>query len=530
MSTSTGLTYVAGTQCATCSGVNLYNQTESTTAQSFSSASHVPLFGQSTGAFVIKESCELKTANGSQWSYPNQTIIVINDQSTSQFAQDSNIQIGSGLDGLIGLGTNRLPPSSLGNSSPFTAGFADSVFGQYLARNPIVVNFTFGMSLNPPLNMVRGNNTSSTPVSGASSSAGVLHWLQPDPTAYDTSQVSWVTVNNSSAGFTPTDSTGTSGAGDWFVGLDGWVMNSGDDQLANTKSVVATVDPMYTDMYLPADQAKLIHEAIPGSNFRPDLSSLGPLSDAWTIPCDATFSFGLVVGSQTFTLNPDNLIITQPDGTCISGIEGWTDSTQTTYLFGARFLSTIYLIFNIPRDGADQVGFAPRSSSSSKFNHIGAIVGGAIGGAALLIIVAFTIFFFVYRHRRQAYRVTAAQYDDSQGLEKIYDVQPFSLGTPTTVQFPPGPESTAGSSSLYTTSPHAGLSFIQEEAHVDIAPPSYETSEAQIGGSSSSSPTFQNDKSGSYTANFQPGPLPHHTPLTPVHEVGISGSSSAGIY
>ena len=84
-------------------------------------------------------------------------------------------------------------------------------------------------------------------------------------------------------------------------------------------------------------------DAIPGSNLRPDLSSLGILSQAWTIPCDSSFSFGIVVGSQTFTLDETSLVIQQPNGICVSGIEGWTDETQVNYVFGARFLSTIYL-------------------------------------------------------------------------------------------------------------------------------------------------------------------------------------------
>lgn len=360
---------------------NRYNRTESTTAQTFSSASSVPLFGTPTGASVIKEFCQLTQQNGSAWPYPNQTsklpwlsifhvsgclnegsaVIVTTQQPTSQVAQDSNAQIGTGLDGLIGLGTNRGSPS---NSSGFSANFDDSIMGQFFIRNPTAVNFTFGMMLNTPLNVPRGNNTSSQSVSGAGSSAGILHWLQPDLSAYDPNQVSWITANNDATGGAPTVATNTTGSGDWFVSLDGWVMVSGDNHLSNTKSVVATVDPLYPEMYLPADQAKLIRtcrscgtdvmngtlthlicsdDAIPNATLRTDLSSLGALSQAWAIPCDSSFSFGLVTGSQTFTMDPNTLIISQPDGTCVSGIEGWTDTTQTTYLFGSRFLSTIYL-------------------------------------------------------------------------------------------------------------------------------------------------------------------------------------------
>ena len=67
------------------------------------------------------------------------------------------------------------------------------------------------------------------------------------------------------------------------------------------------------------------------------------LAQAWTVPCNSTFSYGIIVGSQTFTLDEGDLVLPQPDGSCVSGIEAWLDSTETTYVFGARFLSTIYL-------------------------------------------------------------------------------------------------------------------------------------------------------------------------------------------
>ena len=211
------------------------------------------------------------------------------------------------------------------------------------------------MQLGKPLNIPRGNGSTSQSTS-TPGDPGMLHWLQPDESAYDPSKLQWV-----SAGIAQQPTPFGNSSGDWYVGLDGWVLDSGDDHVSNSKSVTATVDPLYTEMYLPQDQARLIRacipyqplmlsvltsaidDAIPGANLRPDLSSLGNLSEAWTVPCNSSFSFGLVVGSQTFTVDESTLVIEQPDGTCVSGIEAWTDSTQTQYVFGARFLSTIYL-------------------------------------------------------------------------------------------------------------------------------------------------------------------------------------------
>lgn len=69
------------------------------------------------------------------------------------------------------------------------------------------------------------------------------------------------------------------------------------------------------------------------------------MSQAWTLPCNSNFTFRLLIGSQIFALDESILVIDQglDDNTCVSGLEGWTDSFETMYLFGARFLSTVYL-------------------------------------------------------------------------------------------------------------------------------------------------------------------------------------------
>ena len=181
--------------------------------------------------------------------------MVMQQQQPSVLEQASNAMIGTSLSGIIGLGSNRGSTASSGNSSGYVANFYDSIAGQFFIRNPTAVNFTFGMMLNTPLSVPRGSNSSSA-IKGAGDPAGILHWLQPDPSAYDSSKVSWVDATSTAT--IPTVASNSTGAGDWFVGLDGWVLNSGNNHVSNTNSVVGTVDPLYTDMYLPADQARLI--------------------------------------------------------------------------------------------------------------------------------------------------------------------------------------------------------------------------------------------------------------------------------
>ena len=126
------------------------------------------------------------------------------------------------------------------------------------------------------------------------------------------------------------------------------------------------------------------------------------------------------------------------------------------------------------------MGFAPRSSaSSSKSNHVGAIVGGTIGGIAFLIFTGFGIFYLMYRHRQGSHRITPATYDDGQEIEKPEGtVQPFPLSatTPTTVRFAHAPQSSI-SSADGLPSPSTMPMLLHQHDSLEVAPPSYEVSE-----------------------------------------------------
>ena len=161
---------------------------------------------------------------------------------------------------MIGLGTAKQTTSST-NRSVYTPQFGDSPFGQWLAQHPTALNFSFGMALNPPRSAQRGNGTSTGKVSGEANGAGILHWLQPDPSAYDSTKLVWRTVNNSITPQLPVSGNATSGA-DWFLDMDGWVMTAGNNHLSNTAGIIATVDSLYPELYLPASQAKLIRTCL----------------------------------------------------------------------------------------------------------------------------------------------------------------------------------------------------------------------------------------------------------------------------
>lgn len=77
---------------------------------------------------------------------------------------------------------------------------------------------------------------------------------------------------------------------------------------------------------------------IPGAALQP-----GPVNDStvWSIPCDSQFSLALQFG-QTFVLDQSNLII-QNGSSCVGAIQGWPDNSTTSFLFGGRFISSLYL-------------------------------------------------------------------------------------------------------------------------------------------------------------------------------------------
>ncbi|CAL1697102.1 unnamed protein product [Somion occarium] len=483
---NSGLTYVAGQGCSTCSNIALYDQSRSTTAQALNANATTNFLTDTSSGPVIKETCSIQTSNGSNWVYPNQTVVVIQNQQANGFGQ----LLGgfTGVSGIVGLGTNlNSQPSSSGGG--FQAAFADSIYGQWLNRNPTASNFSFGMALSPPA--VRRNNGSTVPSDAAGTNAGVLNWMQPDSSMYKGDQITFKPVDNSANG----GAAGNSGSppsnapsSEWSLSLDGWVFADGDNRISNTRSVVADVEALYTELYFPQDQATLLHAAIKGSSLQPNLGSLGPtISRAWTIPCDAQFSFGFVVGSQTFTLDHNSLVIRESDGTCVSAIEAWADPNQTKYLLGSSFISSIYLIFQINRDGTQVVGFAPFADPPKKSSHTGAIVGGVIGGVAFLVIVALSAFFLSrYYHRKSTLGTFDPQLDETKAPT------PYTLGAPTgevSIYTPNGASANAARQSYLPVSAGTSvtdplfanaMSESSQYAPELISPPAYDASEASF--------------------------------------------------
>jgi len=404
----------------------------------------------------------MQTANGSDWKYTNQTIVVANSQSAGSIFNNN-------LSGVLGLGTNRNAAASNPSGANFTAGFNDTIYGQWMNRNPAQDTFQYGMSLSPPITTPKNTTLSEQPTVTPKSDAGRLDWLQPDDSAYNKNSMAAVNVqSNSSANYST-----SGGQPDFTVELDGWTFKSGGSEASNNDILVTTVDPYYTDIYFPLSQAQLLNELIAGSSYEPTLSSLGNQSGAWLVPCDSTYTFSVTIGGQTFTLDQSTLM-TNNDGVCTSGIEGWVDSKISQYILGARFLSQFYVIFQINRNGTDTVILASRSSTSHS-GDVGAIVGGTVGGVAGLLLIALGAFFFWRRWQNRTL------YDEGE-KPALDDHIAAAHVEPYIVAAAPPLSATQSVFSAQQTafssppgSPGAGDPLLQHDMHMQMdVPPAYE--------------------------------------------------------
>ena len=72
-------------------------------------------------------------------------------------------------------------------------------------------------------------------------------------------------------------------------------------------------------------------------------------TNSWEVPCNTQISFTVTADSQQFTVDQSLLVVDQGDGTCISIIEGFTDSSVTQCIFGQTWLSQLYVYVPPPR-------------------------------------------------------------------------------------------------------------------------------------------------------------------------------------
>ncbi|TFK31098.1 aspartic peptidase domain-containing protein [Crucibulum laeve] len=354
LSLGTGYSLVAASDCTSCGSEQKYDLNSAPTAPIGSQA--VSVLGASASGQVMQENCSMVTDNSSLWHYPEHPMVMVNQSSSL---------ISSGISGILGLGTNRL-----------NGNFSSSTLGGWLSSNAALSNVSFGLSLNPP--------------EISSSDAGQLHWLAPDPSAYQ-GEVSWKDLI-----------TTTSLDSDWVFKMDSWMFNvtDGGSQSRNGGNMTTAVDPYNPNIIFPSDIAHSIHSSINGAVLKTQTS----MSSVWSIPCDSRMSLTITVGTHPYMLLEDKLIQSD-NGNCTSAIEGWTDNTNDAYLFGATFISSVYLIFTVNSMGHGSLGFAKRGLVSAKGLSPGAIAGITLGSLACAgILIVGIMVFGIGRQQRKAHQ------------------------------------------------------------------------------------------------------------------------------
>lgn len=61
------------------------------------------------------------------------------------------------------------------------------------------------------------------------------------------------------------------------------------------------------------------------------------------MPCNTTIQLTVTANGQQFTVDESILVAKMSDDTCISIVEGFTDSLVTQYTFGQTWMSQFYM-------------------------------------------------------------------------------------------------------------------------------------------------------------------------------------------
>ncbi|KAF9005390.1 acid protease [Hymenopellis radicata] len=398
VTTGTGYSMVVGDSCGSCdvSGQG-YNQSKSTTAQSLGSGQEISLAGASASGNVIQEDCSLNTTvPTAPWVYPNQSIIVANNQTRYSHPECLACLVSE--------------PMGWRND------FGSTVIAGWLQRNPTRSNFSYGMMINGPED------------SASNSDGGVLHWIAPDVNAYDNANVVWkdmAPLNSSSF-----NSTGLTY--DFYITMDSWTLTVANTTLTK-KDLVTVLDPLLTSTIFPQEEATLIYATVPGAVPVSNTSSTS-ISNAWSVPCDASMQVAFTFGNLTFVLD-EKTLVWQQNGQCFGTIEEWRLQSATEHLLGSTFIAKMYLMFQISGSATGAVGFANRKVSGANNGlSTGAIVGIAVGSAAFVGLVVGLVAFLLFRRRQKRDEVQHER--DVSVVKEMPGLTPYLLGTEE--QYSPG--------------------------------------------------------------------------------------------
>ncbi|RIB14472.1 aspartic peptidase domain-containing protein, partial [Gigaspora rosea] len=132
-----------------------------------------------------------------------------------------------------------------------------------------------------------------------------------------------------------------------------WLINL-DDASVDSKSLSfsgksALIDTGTTNMIIPPDDAKAIHDKIPESEFDSQ-------SNLYIIPCDTTAVVSLKFGGVDYEIPARDLIYLPISGTqCLSSIMPGEIFGPNLWLVGQTFIKNVYSVFDVKNQ---KVGFA----------------------------------------------------------------------------------------------------------------------------------------------------------------------------
>ena len=129
---------------------------------------------------------------------------------------------------------------------------------------------------------------------------------------------------------------------------------------------------------------------------------------SWSVPCGQEFALSITIAEGTYRMKNEQLISLDSTGTvCTSLVKGWVDPVIRTYLFGAPFATSAYIVYNAMKDqSADKIGVAPRAGDTVIIinqgvptNVIVSAIVASVCGVGFIIVA--TLFYLDRQRRRQ---------------------------------------------------------------------------------------------------------------------------------
>lgn len=169
--------------------------------------------------------------------------------------------------------------------------------------------------------------------SGDGPNNGEINFGAPDTTRY-----------NGDLSYTSVDSNGES---DWAIPMAGIGWDGQDSGLTGR---LAYLDTGTSFIFCPADDAKALHNLIPGSSLQPDGAT-------YHVPCSTTDPIQVTFSGVTYNISSEDWVGPNTNGECTSNIYG-QPVVQDGWLLGDTFLKNVYTLFDIDQNRIGECSMA----------------------------------------------------------------------------------------------------------------------------------------------------------------------------